>query len=238
MPSLSMHPHTPVTEVSQISTDTSPLYRVSTSNRGAVKAKVVFHATNGYSSHLMSSLRGRNGVVGCQAHMLGVQPPKSQTAQLDLGFGYADFWHWVQQRPGRGPFLYGLGTAECVNEYNDLGTIPDDHPVKLEMLQFLRNTFRDWFPDDDMKKHVEYDWTGIQGFTADGSSIVGRPEKTSPGEFVSVGHNGEGMTRCFACSTVVTDMILDYLRGDTGLKAPDWFPRVFLRDAVSDSGSK
>ncbi|KAK8011599.1 FAD dependent oxidoreductase [Apiospora arundinis] len=244
MPNLTLHPNTPVSQVSQVAakagSSSSPTYVVTTDAGHAVKTKTVFHATNGYANYLMPSLRGKKGVVGCLAHMLGVQPPNNNTQettvqqQLNHGFGYADFWHWIQQRPKGGPFLYGLATAECMNEYNDCATLPDDHPVRQDMYQFLAKTFCEWFPNGvDVAKHVEYDWTGIQGFTADGASIVGRPNPGSPGEFASVGHNGEGMTRCFACSTVATGMILDYLRGEKEIKAPDWFPRAFFRDEVA-----
>ncbi|KAK8088438.1 FAD dependent oxidoreductase [Apiospora hydei] len=235
--SLSLHPHTPVTSVTKTMEGSSPRYVVTTDTGRTLKAKVVLHATNGYASHLVPSLRGKRGVVGCMAHMLGVQPPPSTQAaaapQLNLGFGYADFWHWIQQRPQGGPFLYGLATAESMNKYDDCATLPDDHAVRQEMYQFLQKTFGTWFPGGNVGQYVKYDWTGIQGFTADGASIVGRPIKNSPGEFASVGHNGEGMTRCFACSSVVADMVLAYLRGDEDLSVPEWFPRAFLRDEVA-----
>ncbi|EXM11582.1 FAD dependent oxidoreductase-domain-containing protein [Fusarium oxysporum II5] len=230
MPALSLHPNTPVSQVSCVTIDSTQHYRITTSTEKVVNAKVVLHATNGYANNLLPALRGKKGVVGCMAHMLGVQPPKIASTQLDQGFGYADFWHWIQQAPQGGPFLYGLATAERMNYYDDSQTIPDDDPVKKEMLRFLKQTFGKWFPGVEVEPYVKYDWTGIQGFTVNGASIVGRPNKDSLGEFISVGHNGEGMTRCFTCSTVVTDMMLSFLGGENGFQIPEWFPKAFVRD--------
>ncbi|EIT72287.1 hypothetical protein AO1008_11336 [Aspergillus oryzae 100-8] len=101
------------------------------------------------------------------------------------------------------------------------------------MVQFLETVFPHHFEDIDFKRDVVYDWTGIQGFTKDGASIVGRPTKGSPGEYVSVGHNGEGMGRCFACATVATDAMLSYLKGTKSWTPPEWFPMSFARNLGS-----
>ncbi|WYZ43388.1 hypothetical protein EsH8_VI_001087 [Colletotrichum jinshuiense] len=230
MPTLSIHPFTPVTSVSKQESSSHP-YTVN-SEKGAVRSRAIFHATNGYAKHLISELNGIDGVYGCKAHMLGVQPDNGPSApQLETGFGYADFWHWVQQTPNKGPFLYGLAKAEYLHDYDDTRTIPDEDPIKKEMVEFLESTFPRWFTESSAKDRIMYDWTGIQGFTANGASIVGRPVKGSPGEFVSVGHNGEGMARCFACATVATDVMLGYL-DETRTAVPDWFPKAYWRDVA------
>ncbi|KAF5228925.1 hypothetical protein FAUST_10724 [Fusarium austroamericanum] len=229
MKALTLHPFTPVTSILKEQSESELRYTVHTS-KGSLKAKAVLYATNGYSSHIVPSLRGEDGVYGCKAHMIGVQPPATEAPQLNLGFGFADFWHWIQQRPDNGPFLYGLATAELIGDYNDTTTLPNDHPVRQEMYSFLAKAFPQSFPDGVALDHLTYDWTGVQGFTKDGASIVGRPVKGSPGEFASVGHNGEGMAKCFVCASVVTDGILEYLDGKRVLKAPDWFPRAYWRD--------
>ncbi|RAK84391.1 FAD dependent oxidoreductase [Aspergillus costaricaensis CBS 115574] len=231
MSAFTVHSYTPVSSVTHDPTAEKYNYTVST-NRGDIKARAVFHATNGYASHLLPSLCGTDGVYGCRAHMLGVQPNRTApaTCQLSRGFGYQDFWHWILQRPNHGPYLYGLATAEEVGDYNDNVTLADDNPHKRGMIDFLASAFPHHFQDIDIKRDVLYDWTGIQGFTQNGASIVGRPTLGSPGEYVSVGHNGEGMGRCFASAMVAADAMLNYLDGNKFWTPPEWFPASFARN--------
>lgn len=232
MKNLSIHPYCPVTSVLFDSeTPDSHAYTVSTGN-GSIRSRSILHATNGYASHLLPSLRGEDGVYGCRAHMLAVQPNTLNDAKIQLkqGFGYEDFQHWILQRPNGGPFLYGLGHAETDHEYDDTVTLDPDHPVRKDMLDFLEKTFPQYFQNLDISKDVTYDWTGIQGFTDKGASIVGRPTLERPGEFVSVGFNGEGMNRCFVCAIVVIDGLISYLENDKEWSPPDWFPNAWRRN--------
>jgi hypothetical protein len=173
----------------------------------------------------------QEGVLGCTAHMLGVTPNCPETAvQLEGGFGYASFWHWLLQRPNKGPYLYGFAAAEGMGEYNDTITLEREHPVRGEMLAFLSKSFPQSFSGQTSGKDICYDWTGVQGFTADGCSIVGRPAAERRGEFVSVGHNGEGMGRCFACSTVITGAITAHVDRKMDWEPPEWFPQSYRRN--------
>ncbi|KAL2809117.1 FAD dependent oxidoreductase [Aspergillus granulosus] len=210
MRNFSIHPYTPVSEVVHDPGRGDHEYAVVTT-KGTTRAKVVLHATNGYASHLLPSLAGEDGIIGCTAHMLGVSPNLPETAaQLEGGFGYASFWHWILQRPNKGPYLYGLATAAKMGEYNDTITLDKSNSVRGEMLSFLERAFPHSFASLDTG-NISYDWTGVQGNTKDGCSIVGRPAADKRGEFISAGHNGEGMGRCFACSTVITEAILAQL---------------------------
>lgn len=227
MSALTLHGYTPASSVVSDFTAEKYHYTVST-NRGAIRARAVFHATNAYSSHLLPSLIGKNGVYGCKAHMLAAQPNKiAPNLQLTRGFGYQDFYHWILQRPNNGPYLYGLATAEKMGDYNDNITLPENNQYRKDMLRFLETVFPHHFEQINVKRDILYDWTGIQAFTTDGASRVGRPTKGSPGEYASVGHNGEGMGRCFACATVATDAMLNYLQENKSWTPPEWFPTSF-----------
>lgn len=227
MSALTLHGYTPASSVVSDFTAEKYHYTVST-NRGAIRARAVFHATNAYSSHLLPSLIGKNGVYGCKAHMLAAQPNKiAPNLQLTRGFGYRDFYHWILQRPNNGPYLYGLATAEKVGDYNDNITLPENNQYRKDMLRFLETVFPHHFEQINVKRDILYDWTGIQAFTTDGASRVGRPTKGRPGEYASVGHNGEGMGRCFACATVATDAMLNYLQENKSWTPPEWFPTSF-----------
>ena len=234
MMKLSIHPYTPVLSTGyDANTTRSCRYRVDT-EKGTIRSRAVFHATNGYCNHLLPVLRDPLvGVYGCKAHMLAVQPNVAHTGPEDHtmkhGLGYQDFMHWILQRPNEGPFLYGLAEVETTGDYDDSVTIPDEHASKTKMLRFLEQMWPQKFSNLTTSKDIVYDWTGIQGFTADGASIVGRPNIDSPGEFCSVGHNGEGMGRCFLAATVVTEAMLAQMEGREW-EAPAWFPQSYARN--------
>lgn len=141
-------------------------------------------------------------------------------------------WHWMIQRKDHGPFIYGFSSAEIIGDYDDSTTLLDDHPVRGEMYRFLENTFPTHFTNVDAGRDVRYDWTGIQGYTSNGASLVGRPFADREGEFMSVGHNGEGMARCVACATAVTEALLHYLDGrmEKAWEVPEWLPMAFRRN--------
>jgi glycine/D-amino acid oxidase-like deaminating enzyme len=71
MKHFSVQPYTPVSRVDYDSSQEELKYTVATT-KGSIRAKVVLHATNGYASHILPSLAGKDGVVGCKAHMLGI----------------------------------------------------------------------------------------------------------------------------------------------------------------------
>ena len=121
-----------------------------------------------------------------------------------------------------------------VGDYDDGNTLPKDadgRPAGCEVMKdFLESEFPQCFRAINWEQNVQYRWTGIQGFTKNGKSLVGRHSKDSPGEFISLGHNGEGMGRCFASATIMVDRLLHYLEGkedDTWIPE-DWFPKSFL----------
>ena len=231
MAGLSIHTFNPVSSVKYEPRINSEYPYTITTEHGVLRSRAVFHATNAYCNRLIPELRSvTTGVFGCRAHMLAVQPNVApMTETMSPGFGYDDFWHWIIQRPQNGPFLYGYAEVESMGDYDDSSTLSEDHPVRSTMLRFLENTFPKKFNSLEAGRDVIADWTGIQGFTSNGSSIVGRPRVDSPAEWCSVGHNGEGMTRCFLAASVATQAMLAQLAGESW-KAPEWFPISYMRN--------
>ncbi|TVY65230.1 hypothetical protein Focb16_v015439 [Fusarium oxysporum f. sp. cubense] len=240
IPNLTIHPYNPVRSVSKSDTSGSkPSYIVKT-DKGLIKCLAVVHATNAYASYLIPSLKGPQGVLGCKAECIAISPNISASGVdsappgLRGGLGFDEFWHYLIQRPNNGPFIYGWAGIEKVGDYDDSDTLPkgdDGSPAGHSVMgEFLESAFPQSFKSIKWDQHVSHRWTGIQGFTQTGASLVGRHSKESPGEFISVGHNGEGMGRCFASSTVMTDRLLYYLDGkdESSWSPPDWFPRSFL----------
>ncbi|KAH7125801.1 FAD dependent oxidoreductase [Dactylonectria macrodidyma] len=237
MPNLTIHSYCPVELVQKDTKAPTHMnfgYSVLT-KRGTIRSRTVFHGTNAYANRLIPSLVGQNGVFGCKADVVAVQPNCDPTAAstLEGGLGYDFFWHWAIQRPQNGPFIYGWSGVEKLLDYDDSATLPPDDPSRNYMRQWLEESFPGNFNAIEWDKDVLCSWSGVMAYTMDGTSQVGHPSKDSPGEFMSVGHNGEGMGRCFACSSVVVDKLLHYLQDGGDQKPwspPSWFPRAFLRN--------
>lgn len=234
MAGLSIHPFTPVRSVTRDGKGDGSAsafqYSVIT-EKGTTRARAVFHATNAYASYLIPSLRGQGGVFGCKAEVMAIQPNCVTAPEhgLQCSFGHDEFWHWAIQRPDNGPFIYGWSGAEILGDYDDSRAISIEHDANRTMKKWLEESFPNCFKHIAWEKDLRYRWSGIQGLTRDGASVVGRPSPQSPGEFLSVGHNGEGMGRCFASATVMADAILHYL-AEKPWTAPSWFPKPFLRN--------
>lgn len=234
MTGLSIHPSTPVRSVTlndKCDGSASAFQYSVATDKGDVRARAVFHATNAYASYLIPSLQGQNGVFGCKAEVLAIQPncPAAPEHGLESSFGYDELWHWAMQRPHNGPFIYGWSELERLGDYDDSRTAANEHGANRAMKEWLEQSFPNCFKDVAWERDLCYRWSGIQGLTKDGASVVGRPSPESPGEFLSVGHNGEGMGRCFASATVVADAILHHL-AEKPWTAPSWFPKAFLRN--------
>ncbi|KAL5593015.1 hypothetical protein FOBRF1_012117 [Fusarium oxysporum] len=229
MDKFSLHPYTPVWKVQYTDEEETHKYTLATS-KGKTRARTVLHATNAYASYLCDSLVGENGVFGCGAHMLALQPNvTTNKTQLDISFGYADFWHWVLQRPNLGPYLYGLATGRYMGDFNDNLTIQDDDPSRPALIEFMEKTFPRAFQNIN-PKDITYDWKGVMGLTNNGASFVGRPKAERRGEFASVGHNGEGMGRGFIFAFVIAQAVLAELEGRKDWTPPEWFPNSFIRN--------
>lgn len=235
IPGLTIHPYNPARSVTKTDSSGKPRYTVET-DKGSIGCWAVVHATNAYASYLIPSLRGPKGVLGCKAECIAIPPnvPAAGDPCLRGGLGFDEFMHYVIQRPNDGPLIYGWSGVEMVANYDDSDALPKSDDKKPaghgEMAGFLESAFPQRFKGIDWDQHVSHRWTGIQGFTETGASLVGRHSEDSPGEFICVGHNGEGMGRCFASATVMTDRLLHYLedKDESSWTAPDWFPKSFL----------
>ena len=73
--------------------------------------------------------------------------------------------------------------------------------VSAGLKAFLRDTFT---PLRDIA--IEYEWTGIMGFTADENPIVGELPNRS-GEYISAGYTGHGMAVAIAAGKAIAERI-------------------------------
>lgn len=214
-------------------------YGIQTS-RGSLNAKVVYHATNGYARRLVSELRDPiDGIWGFKIHQMALRPSQMSTDVADDMHPGALFdcgSHWLIQRP-REPsekerpnvFIYGYSGGTTFEQWDDSDSQPAEPATRAQMFKLLREKLPSHYPNDIRPEDVEHEWNGICALTHRGNIISGKVSADRPGEFLCVDGNGEGMTRCFLASTVVSDAMVAFLQGKS-YNAPDWFPRAFMRN--------
>ena len=81
-------------------------------------------------------------------------------------------------------FLYGYGEAEAIEDYDDSVVTDFFQAFKKDMLAFTSSSIPKDFPEPATPVQIEYDWTGIMGYTKSGCSIVGRISLERPSEFL------------------------------------------------------
>ncbi|UNI22197.1 hypothetical protein JDV02_008108 [Purpureocillium takamizusanense] len=248
--SLSIETHTPAETVSRTGSDPSYPYQVQTP-RGVIHARHVLHATNGFASRLVPSLRGRlTGVLG---HMTAQRPgasfprcdgKRSWSVISSPGFDY------VTQRPPDpttgepGDVMAGGGFFNSREQGLDQVGVWDDSRVDALPVMHIRGSMATVFePQWGAGGSTDKVWTGIMGFTGDMMPLVGRLPDSSgkdkgkdAGEWIAAGFNGEGMVWAWLCGTAAGVMMLgmeeEVLQpgsGRPGGKLDAWFPRDVVR---------
>lgn len=186
--------HTPVLHISARSPD--GMYTVSTS-RGTIRCSTIFHATNGYASHLLPELSSK--VVPVKGHVVAIKPSahyESTPLETTYGIQWGDDFDYLIQRQSDGkPLIYGGG--DLAHKHKLLGPLGDYDDSKLDW-NIIRNL--QGFPS----KHFEgwgaetttaFSWSGVMGFTPDLLPLVGEiPNR--PKQFMAVGYNGHGKSEC------------------------------------------
>ncbi|KAL6877750.1 DAO domain-containing protein [Trichoderma longibrachiatum] len=172
-PSLTISTHTPVSSITPNASPTHP-YTVHTS-RGKIRTRHVLHATNAYTGHLVSALRGcLTGVLG---HMTAQQPGKGFAPVCHGGRSwsvmYGTGFDYVTQRPDGedgqpGELMLGGGLFRSKEEGLDQIGVWDDGRVDAFPLMHLRGSMATIFePRWGAGGKLEGAWSGIMGFTGD-----------------------------------------------------------------------
>jgi gamma-glutamylputrescine oxidase len=164
--------------------------------RGAVRARSVVHATNAWARRLLPALEGV--VVPVRGQVIVTEPaPAMWSFGLSTNSG---FEYWLQ-RPDRRIVLGGMRWLTPTKEVG----IDDDSVVEPAVSRGLREFLPRHFPALAGVR-IEHEWTGIMGYTADRAPLVG-PWPAQPGEYVAVGFNGHGMPMAFLAARAVAEMI-------------------------------
>jgi gamma-glutamylputrescine oxidase len=167
-----------------------------TTSQGQIQANAVVYATNALAYHLLPTLKGV--IVPVRGQVIATAP----TAQLfdfdwsvNSGYEYA-----IQRQDGRLIF----GGMRWKSPTQEVG-IEDDSTLEPLVSDGLKAFLQDAFPSlRDVA--IEYEWTGIMGFTADENPIIGElPDR--PGEYISAGYTGHGMSVAIAAGKAIAEQI-------------------------------
>ncbi|KIY66345.1 FAD dependent oxidoreductase [Cylindrobasidium torrendii FP15055 ss-10] len=216
--SLTLHTHTPVTEVVQA----GEAWEVVTP-RGSTACKYVLHTTNAYAGHLLPSMSGPNGIIPTRGQVMAVRSRNTTMSSWTNTGG--EYWF---PRPGddhENPLvILGGGRLQGGNSH----LIRDDviDPVVSEYLQdFLPEVF------ETEKHEPEMEWTGIMGYTKSHDPFVGPLEplegQNAKGQYISAGFHGHGMPRTFSSAQAVARLILADIKEEEW-EQPSWLPDRYL----------
>ncbi|MGB6015119.1 MAG: FAD-binding oxidoreductase, partial [Nodosilinea sp.] len=167
-----------------------------TTNQGAIQAKAVVYATNALTYHLIPTLKGV--IVPVRGQVIATAPT-SQLFDFDWCLSN-DTGYAIQRQDGRIIF----GGMRWKSPTKEIG-IEDDSTVEPLVGEGLKAFLRDMFPTlRDVA--IEYEWTGIMGFTADDNPLIGElPGR--PGEYISAGYTGHGRPVSIAAGKAIAEQI-------------------------------
>ncbi|KAK0271425.1 hypothetical protein LTR91_022735 [Friedmanniomyces endolithicus] len=181
---LAIETFTPVHAVSEApSGDDRPGRYVVKTSRGEIRASHVVYCTNGFTSHLLPSLRDeKSGVRSASLYYL--------TQDIDTGY-----------------MMLG-GEYE---KPEDL-VCSDDSKVNSRSSEEIVKVLPKHFERSGAPQ-VKSLWSGIMGFSRDGIPMIGRlPEEVTgrreDGEWLAAGFNGYGTGYCYSCGLAIALMLL------------------------------
>ncbi|EXJ94758.1 hypothetical protein A1O1_03156 [Capronia coronata CBS 617.96] len=206
-------------------------YEVITS-RGTIRAKHVIHCTNAHAAHLLPALRGKLWPLRGQMTVQAVPPDFPRVgAQRSWSAIWARGFDYITQSPGDDGSLYlGGGFLQGGPERDeDIGNT-DDSQLSVQSLEHLETVPAKAFVHGEGSRIVNK-WTGIMGFTGDGSPLVGRVGKHVSGrdecdpqiggEWIAAGYDGYGMVHCWLSGKALAAMVTGRDEVD-GIR--EWFP--------------
>ncbi|ORX34976.1 putative FAD dependent oxidoreductase [Kockovaella imperatae] len=188
-------------------------------DRGAITAPVIIHATNAYAGALLPETKH---VIRPTPHMCNrVIPPSSFSGSRALQNSYAvimpnGLYSINPRLEGDGVILFG-GSApnqqklmdyvaeDPVNRRAD-DSLMDFEPVTDAVKTLTRDNFGWVDRGQGSRARYDYAWSGIIGRSADNLPFIGAlPGK--PGQWICAGHNGHGMARIFTCAPGLVKLV-------------------------------
>lgn len=233
---LNLQTHTPATSLHRTTASTWTI----TTPRGAITAKKIILATNGYTSALLPSFTDL--IVPCQGQMSALLPPSSLRAEARLttsfGFIVAHDDYLIQRSASAPDTVTNPGGTKQVFQNREflmfgggrgigpsLG-VSDDLVINEDVAKYLRTTLPRALGTGDAELEAVHQWTGIMGFSRDNSPFVG-PVPGYEGVLIAAGYTGHGMPNAWLCGAAVA--VMAQQEGDE---------EVVVRAAVEDARIK
>ncbi|CAL5869936.1 uncharacterized protein PFLUO_LOCUS4169 [Penicillium psychrofluorescens] len=183
-------------------------------NRGAIKARNVVHATNGWMGHLVSEFRPYiSPVRGNVIHQVIHSPVLSLKNSFWHRYAAKD-WDYLIQRP-KGDVVVGRANIgrRATGDDSQTDFCPQIH---------LRGVIAETHLCDQLSSEITHSWSGILGYTQDGAPFAGRlPFSEHTHQWVCGGYHGIGMIKAFRMAEMVARMIV-------GEDVTGEYPRSFL----------
>ncbi|CAG8264674.1 unnamed protein product [Penicillium olsonii] len=233
---LAIEANTPVTSVRYSPAEDANRPYVLSTPRGEVRCAHVAYCTNGFTGHILPSLRG------------GLFPMKGTMSVQDLGdllknkgsseswaIHYTPFTNATDETIADG-LIYGIQNAKTgafffggeKSRIQDLLS-SDDTDVSASSIKFLQQSLLSLFgrdPEMIQDSKLISSWSGIMCFSSDGMPLVGNlPEtvtgRSGGGEWLCAAYSGYGMPTAWLAGENLARLILD-------LPVQKCFPEAYL----------
>ncbi|CAI7576804.1 unnamed protein product [Penicillium pancosmium] len=227
--------NTPVLGVEHDPKSATPFPYTLRTSRGPLRTGNVIYATNGYTGHLLPSVRGR---IHPFKGTMTVQDPGTSVANqgdsVSWGFHYPPTHDPATGRSGFG--LYYLGQSAKTgyfyfggeNARVDDTVSADDSFVGENSVSHLQSVLPRFFGKNESAPwKLVSSWSGIMGFSSDGLPLVGRlpssiSGRSGEGEWIAAAFNGYGMANCLLSGEALALMALG--------ERVDWLPSAYGLD--------
>lgn len=170
-------------------------------DHGAIKAKIVVHATNGWMGHLVPELRPYiSPVRGNVIHQVIHDPVLRLTNSFWHRYTAKD-WDYLIQRP-KGDVVVGRANIgrRATGDDSQTDFCPQIH---------LRGVISEMYMGGQFCSEITHSWSGILGYTQDGAPFAGRlPFSGHTHQWVCGGYHGIGMIKAFRMAEMVARMIV------------------------------
>jgi gamma-glutamylputrescine oxidase len=207
---MNIQTHTKVVSVEKVNEKEFILH----TNKGKIKTGKVVYATNGYTSRLLHELK--EIIYPVRGQIVATKPLDSILWKFIGSTNFGSEYYGqrsIDKRIILGGFRWKSPTRE-------VGTF-DDSVLNKDISSALREFLGNF--EGLNRVEIDYEWTGIMGFTKDGRPLIG---KLKENEFIISGMNGHGMPVIFGMAKRLASYIEENI--DTLPKLFD--PKRFLQN--------
>lgn len=189
------------TKVLSITDNDEDQFATVKTDRGEIRTTHVIHATNGWMGHLIPELRPYISPVRGNVQRQVAEPPT-----LDLQNSF-----WLRYAEKDYDYMIPRPDGDVVIGRANLGrrATGDDSTTDLLPHAHLRGVLPYVLDLPVQALKVTHSWSGILGFTQDGSPFVGQlPFPNRSHQWVCGGYHGIGMVKAFKSAQIVALLVL------------------------------